>query len=189
MDLDSLKNTWRDFSVPDSRLENETAEIARKLSRGKAESSQKRLADSYVVVALMGLCVAAMSPMVFTILELPLWVAVLYGIFGLTMAVIDFWFSRKVRRENYLSLPVVTALSRVVEIRKLQRQLRMVSLSFGAVVVGSLMWEAYVENGNLPMLLGMLLGIAIGVPIGIVKWRQLVRLAKEMQDEIRDALS
>ncbi len=188
MDLDSLKSSWHNFSVSPEKVDAETREVTSRIARGKVENSQARLVVFYQKAAIFALCVMALSPNITLILHSPVWVAVVYGLYGLAMAIIDFWFARKIKRCNLMSMPVVTALAAVVNIRRLQRQLRAVGMVLGFPVVGILMCYGWSDDDGHSVFLGMIAGFIVGMFIGLRKWRQARKLSQSMQEEIREAL-
>lgn len=187
MDLDSLKSSWRNFSISDEKIDAETREATRRIARGKVETSQQRLVAFYQKASIFALCVTALSPNLYYILGCPVWVSVIYGLYGIVMAIVDFWFSEKIRKCNLLSMPVVTALSVIINLRKLQKQLRALGMILGFPVVGIIIGYAWYLSIS-DVLPGMFAGAIVGAIIGIRKWRQARKLSKSMQEEIREAL-
>ena len=88
------------------------------IKAGKITSAQHRLHWNYKRNALGGLCVAALAPMLVTTLHFQLWVAIAYGVFGLLMAFLSYDFSRSIAKTDYVSQPVVDAMSAVLAVRK-----------------------------------------------------------------------
>ncbi len=183
MDLEGLKDKWQRIAVKTDALEDGNRRLAQELASGRIRTAQRSLVDFYIKAGIIGLCVVALSPMIVTVLEFPIWVAVVYGVFGLIMSILNFCFSRRIARTSYISLPVVEALSLAVALRKKQKQLRAIGISFGLVVLLSLAVPAF-DVSNDAVYIGFLSGLAIGIPLAIVKNRRATRLARKLQEEL-----
>lgn len=99
------------------------------------------------------------------------------------MSVLNFRFSRRIARTDYFSMPVVSALSLVVDLRKKQKQLRALGLLLCLIVLGSLGWSA-LDVSNESIYIGFIAGLALGIPLAIIKMRRAVRLARKLQEEL-----
>lgn len=188
MDIDNLKSAWQSLSIQSPDTAFDSRAIGRRMAKVNPEGTQRRLADFYIKSGIFSLCVLALAPMIYTMIDFPLWVAVVYGLFGLILAILNFSFSRYVMKYDYISAPVVTSLSRVIELRKRQRCLRIFGIVCGIGVLGSLFAYA-VAPDNEPILYGMLFGLAIGLPAGIVRWRKELEITRRMQREVRSLLN
>lgn len=183
MELEELKNKWQHLSVRTDVLENDNRRLASELAKGRIQTAQRSLVDFYVKMGWAGMLVVALAPMIYVSLEFPLWVAIVYGLFGLLMSVLNFRFSRRIARTDYFSMPVVSALSLVVDLRKKQKQLRALGLLLCLIVLGSLGWSA-LDVSNESIYIGFIAGLALGIPLAIIKMRRAVRLARKLQEEL-----
>ncbi len=188
MDIDNLKSAWQSLSIQSPDTAFDSRAIGRRMAKVNPGGTQRRLADFYIKSGIFSLCVIALAPMIYTMINFPIWVAAVYGLFGLILAILNFSFSRYVLKYDYISAPVVTSLSRVIELRKRQRYLRIFGIICGICVLASLFAYA-VAPDNEPILYGMLFGLAIGIPAGIVRWRKEFEITRRMQQEVRSLLN
>ena len=85
-------------------------------------------------------------------------------------------------------MPVVSALTQAVDIRKRQKQLQAVGITLGIIVIFSLFTQALDPSSKI-ILLGMLVGLGVGIPIGLIKYRRAIALARQLQDELKSSLT
>mgnify|MGYP001133483317 CR=1 FL=1 len=172
MDLDELKNKWQSVSIRSDVLKNDNRRMASKLAAGRAANAKDQLSTFYKRTAICGLCLPALAPMLVTVLDLPVWVSVLYALLGLVMSLLNYNLARDIDKNDIMSQPVVTAISYTIRLRKRQRRLK--------AIVGldddSIVW-------------GMLIGLVVSLPIAYKRGRKAMALSKQMQNELRACLA
>ena len=188
MDLDELRNKWQNINLRVDRLDNDTRRIASELASGRVRTAQTKLANFHYRTALVGLCLPVLAPMIVTVMHFALWVAVIYAAMGIILAILNFLFARKIARSDYMSMPVVSALTQAVDIRKRQKQLQAVGITLGIIVIFSLFTQALDPSSKI-ILFGMLVGLGVGIPIGLIKYRRAIALARQLQDELKSSLT
>lgn len=181
MDIDDLKNNWRNFTPPETPSEQETRKMALDIARGRVLGSQRRLARHYVESGIAALCIIALSPTIFTVLGLPLWSAAIYAFFGILLTAINFSLVYHINHAHYLSLPVVSALSKIVALRSRLQTLHIAANILSISIIAMLVAQAVFAANGYALLIGFAIGIAIGIPIDILRWRRSKRLVRELQ--------
>ncbi len=94
MNIDKLKANWLALSVQESAVESNCKAVADKIAAGKATGMQRKLAAYYKRTVICGLMLPAMAPFLVFSLDLSVFVAVLYGLFGILMAIGNLWLYR-----------------------------------------------------------------------------------------------
>ncbi|MCM1067645.1 MAG: hypothetical protein NC418_08760 [Muribaculaceae bacterium] len=175
------------MSIDTARLDRDSGRVMSQLKAGKIKSAQSRLAAYFTRNGIFGMCLPALAPLIFVVLEFPLWVACIYAAFGLVIGCLNFELGCRVRRVNYMSLPVVTALAKVVDIHRRMVRVRVAGICTGLVLIATLM--AYsLDSDNRYMFIGFLVGLAIGVPVAWFKYRMGERLVRVLSEELHSML-
>lgn len=183
MDINELKDKWQQLSFDSDRLTADSDRVMSEIKAGKITSAQHRLALNYKRNALGGLCVAALAPMLVTTLHFQLWVAIAYGVFGLLMAFLSYDFSRSIAKTDYVSQPVVDAMSAVLAVRKRMARIRAVGIVLGCGVLTSFFGEV-IDSVDNTLLLSSCIGLGVGLTVGLLKYRQMTRLADELKAQV-----
>lgn len=186
MNIDELKSQWQELRLRVDRLEDNNIRLAQQLAAGKAVASKQQLATTYLRGAITGMILPVIAPLLVTLLEFPRWIAVCYALFGLIMSVANLCMRSYILKADYMSLPVIQALENALNIKLRMRRLRFVSMSMGAIVIASIVFELLDKNDTY-MSAGFVIGLICGLFIGIIKWRQQSRLSRRMIEELRNA--
>ncbi len=187
MNIDDLRTQWNSLSVRVDRLEQENRRLAAELATGRATTAQQRLSSRYIKHGLMGLLLPLLAPMIVYVLEMPVWVAVLYAIFGLICMTTDFAFSQYIKRTNFAVMPVVVSLENMLNIKKRQRQIQLVFIILGLLFLGLAFFPAMADRP--PLLIGGLVGLVFGLFIGLREYRQKVKLINEVLSQLRESIN
>ncbi|MBD5220463.1 MAG: hypothetical protein HDS72_09590 [Bacteroidales bacterium] len=180
MELDNLKNAWQNLNVRVDRLEEENRRTTEALSRNRAKSAQMRLADSYKRTAVLGFALPAIAPMCVRVLHMPVWVGVMYALFGLIMGALvlrAYWVTK---HTNFMSLSVVDALRQAIRLRRRQNITTTTGIVLGCVLIG--VFYSYLKVG----VWGFFIGLAVGLAIGIRKQLRQRELIREIEDALRE---
>lgn len=185
MDLEELKNTWQNLNIRVSQLEEDNRRTANALSAGRAQSAQAALAKMYKVSGCAGLLLPGFAPMIVKILGLPLWVAVIYAVFGVLMSILSFCFSAYIMRTDVINCPVVQAMKHVVAIRKYQGRIRIMGIFLGSAVLLSML-AVMLRESEIGLIIGFVGGLIIGLPVAIFKIRRQIRLTRQIQSALEE---
>lgn len=180
MELDNLKSAWQNLNVRVDRLEEENRRTTEALCRNRAKSAQTKLAESYKRTSYVGLVCLLLAPLCVKVLFLPVWVAVIYGAFGIVMGAIllrSYWVTRYT---NFMSLPIVDALKEAVKMRRRQNAVTTIGIVLGCLLLGT--FYAYLEVG----IYGFYVGLVVGLFIGIKKQLTQRQLIREIEDSLRE---
>lgn len=184
MDFDSLKNKWQSLSVDSETLERDNRRIAAELARGKTAGAQQRLARYHRNLGLKGLILPLLSYFLISTLHFPIWLAVVYGAFGVIMCFANLWLARTVAGSDYINMPVVSALRAVIRIRTFQRRIRTFGISSCFLIICSMASEILNANDNM-LHLSFFVGILIGIIVAIAQCRHSRRLVADLQNQIK----
>ncbi len=184
MELEELKNKWQSLSIKVEHLEATNRRLAKELCSRRASGVQHRLARSYRWMSMWGLLCVLFAPALYCVIHLPLWLAVIYGLFGLVMAGAYMYFSSYINRCNYISLPMVEAVEHALRIRQLQRQLLLFGICCGLVVIVPFMTLVYQMDSHAAFY-GACIGGIVGGIIGIVKEVRFFRMSRQLLAELR----
>lgn len=187
MDIEQLKSTWRLMGERIDNLERENRRMAEKLAAGKASTAQHRLAKTAMRGVYCGLLLPVLAPLLYYYLGFQIWIAVLYGIFGVIMSVANILFYRSIVKSDYMSLPLVNAMISAVKIRTNLRNIRILGISLGLAIAFSLLFDS-IERYEMSILAGMITGFICGLLIGLKKWREQTALCKAIIRELRMAM-
>lgn len=183
MDIDELKDKWQKMNFDSERLGNDTDRVMSEIKAGKITSAQHSLALNYKRNALGGLCVTALAPLLVITLHFQLWVAIVYGLFGLLMAVLSYDFADSIAMTDYVSQPVVDAMRAVVAMRKRMARIRAIGIVAGCGVLASFFGEIF-DKADDTLILSSSIGLAVGLVIGWLKYRHIKRLADELKAQV-----
>lgn len=187
MTLEELKVQWNQLSVRVDRLEEENRRLASELATGRATSAQQRLASHYTKHALIGLLLPLLAPMLVFVLDMPMWVAVLYGLLGLLCMAADLIFARYIRRSNFAILPVVNSLENMLKAKKYQRRMQIVFIIIGGFFMGGAFFPALEDEPS--VMIGALIGLIIGICCGLTLYFKKVRLINEILKELKESVN
>ena len=188
MDLDELKNKWQSVSIRSDVLKNDNRRMASKLAAGRAANAKDQLSTFYKRTAICGLCLPALAPMLVTVLDLPVWVSVLYALLGLVMSLLNYNLARDIDKNDIMSQPVVTAISYTIRLRKRQRRLKAIGMTLALMVLLSMVSQLVGLDDD-SIVWGMLIGLVVSLPIAYKRGRKAMALSKQMQNELRACLA
>lgn len=169
-------------------LDDEAVRIASNAAYSRAATAKQKLARHYYMVMAGALLLPLLSCLLVTILFLPVWVAILYALFGFVMALLNGLFARYLSRCDMMSQPIVTALSLSERIIHWQNNIFLFGFCSGLTLICLLLYYVYAVSDT-DILAGALSGLLIGVIIGVRKYRRQRRLARQIRTELRAVLS
>ncbi len=187
MNLEQLKHNWQKAKVNSDILDVDNRRLAEQLATGRVQTAQSKLVKYYRRSFVGAIMLPLISPMLVNTLELPVWAAAIYAIFGVIMAILNISFSHYIKRCDYTSYPVVTALAKAVNIARYQRYIRAFGLSTGAAVIIT-MFTIALDNSDYHLVAAFVIGLIGGCILGVIKFRRMSALTKQMQDELKSLL-
>lgn len=186
MELEELRRQWQHATIK-ADSEVDSRQTFRAAARRRADGALGHLARQYRAQAIVSLILPILAPVLVGDFHFPLWLAVLYALYGFGMMVVNFAFSRYLAGLNIIAQPVVTALAISASILRRQRNITLVSLSFAVVLIALLLWHFH-STDNIWLLAGAWTGLVAGSAIGFTKIHRKTILARKIQSELKSAI-
>lgn len=183
--LDKLREAWKNTPVSTEYLDEVARKVSGNLETRRFDSLARKLAGGYYKCLAASVAVIAMSMPMYA-LGLPLWLCVLYGLFGVVMGVVYLLFARFISRSNFLCLPVVESLERAVRIRMFQRRILICGCALALLVLVPLMAHLYNMPDGGASFWGGVTGGIIGASIGVYKEICFFRTSRQLLNSIRE---
>ena len=183
--LDQLKQQWQELNLRTDNLEVANRELSERLSRGHVTTTQQRLARDTRRWSINGLLMIILAWPLTEICNMPWWVAVIYAVFGLIMAIVIRLLSRYIESERLVDLPVTEAYERACMIRRRQWYCRIVGIICGTMVLSMMFYYMYIHD-EVEMLWASGAGLVIGLIIGLFKAFYLNRMSRQLIDDFKD---
>lgn len=184
LDLDEFKEKWKTVNLRLDKLEENNERLAARLATSRATTAQQKLARTYFLTGIVAFLLPVMSPSLVSVLDLPVWVAVVYAVFGVVMGIANICISKYISRCDYLSMPVVEALRHAVKIQQIQRTGRLAAIIVSVLII-SLLGFHLLSHEDPYITVSFVIGLVTGLALGIVKCLKMLRLAKQIQQELR----
>ena len=183
--LDGMKRQWQQLLARTADLELANKELARKLGESKLESIQDRLARRTALTGWIGLLLPVLAPLVYYQMMMPVWIAVLYGCFGVMTSMSSFMFSEYIKEEKLTEMPVARAIERASKIKRRQALLRIagIAMCLGIVILMAV-WLPTGEERE-PIIVGGSVGLAVGLVVGIRRSVIDARLARQLIQSLK----
>lgn len=185
MNIEELQNTWKQLDRRILYLESESLASARKVARRNASGTLRQLSRTYYMKAPMGYCMLLLAPVLTLVLDMPVWVAVVYAVFGVFAGTGCLMFGRHIARANFLSMPVAEAVQHIETVVRYRRMLLCVNVSLGLALV-VLLLVSLADTKFAPALWGGAAGAVLGGVIGFLNIRRQGRLIKSIQRDLAD---
>jgi len=187
MNFEEIKQNWNKAQLNIELLKQDNLRLAQQLVKCRVQTARDKLASYYIRSMSCAVLMPLLAPTLVISTHMPIWVASLYGLFGIIMGVINYLFYRYIKRCDYTSLPTVEALSMAVNIARYQRYIR----SFGIFASGALiatMFYLAIDRSEYNMVVAFIIGLAVGLALGLIKFLRMSALVKQMQNELRSLL-
>ncbi len=182
-DLEEYRKSWKHAKFDTTTLDADNRAMARRLATGKAMTTKQSLGRHYLFSFVVSLMLPVLAPMLI-IIGFPIWVAVIYGIFGIIMAVLSGSFYTYIRHMDFYSLPTVEALKNAMTLSKRTALTNIAGFSMAFAVCCSMLW-ASLDGMHDQIFYGLVLGLVAGAPIGYLRFRNRNRLVKKLRDELK----
>jgi cation transport ATPase len=187
MDLEQFKSQWQSVNIKVDRLSEANRELTQKLASQHAVSLKQKLAKKYNRIAIVGLCLPLLSFVLYYELNMPVWLCIVYAIFGLVAAYMNYNLAKFILHTDYISMPIAEAIKHAVKIRRRQRKTMMFLLFLALLVLWALFAQVYTIAPEL--MIACYIGLGIGVIIDIILSTKSFRLSKKILSELEDANS
>lgn len=182
-DIDFLKQQWNSIK-PSAGAARTLADINVK-GLDRVRTLTCKVARHHLVAAVGGLLLPPLILWLSEYMPVSLLLIICYSAFGIFCSVINFYIYRRIRRSDYVSLPVVEAAERVAAITRLIGRLRIISTILMFPVLAMLFVEM-AAVGDIYVVYGGIVGAVIGTIIAIFQWRRInrhLRLLREIFDQ------
>ncbi|MDE6276584.1 MAG: hypothetical protein K2M06_00570 [Muribaculaceae bacterium] len=187
--LERLRASWKNTTIVGTQLNEAAARVEREAAGRRSMGIAHKMAKDYMrLLWIAGLVVCLSVPL--RLVGAPLWICVVYGVFGLVMGCIYYSFARYIRKIDFMSLPVVEALEQAVRIRMLQRRILVAGIVLGLVVVIPLLmffYELDLNGSGRSTFWGGVAGGVIGGIIGFCKQLHFFRSSRKLLKTIEEA--
>ena len=186
-ELEFLKQQWSQLSKRTQGLEEANRELANRLATSRTTSIQDKLARRILVMAWVGLTLPILAPVIYYVVHMSWWVAVIYGLFGVVMSILSFTLGDYIRAVRLTDLPVKDAIERAAKIKIRQQQFRMVGIAGLVIILGLMIYQLPEGPDREPIIVGGSVGLAVGLVIGIYRYIVNARLARQLveSEELR----
>ncbi len=185
-ELDILKKQWQQVKIENDKLTEANDRLARRLADGQVSTIQDKLVRSHARLQYVGLLLPLLAILIYYQLQMPLWVAVLYALFGVVMSVLNILFVNYIKEEQLVTLPVADALRRAAVIKDRQTKLLMCGIVGGVVVLAVFFFFILDVDDSGATLLGAILGLGVGLAISIPKCLRERRMARKLYDSLNE---
>lgn len=187
MNIDKLKANWLALSVQESAVESNCKAVADKIAAGKATGMQRKLAAYYKRTVICGLMLPAMAPFLVFSLDLSVFVAVLYGLFGILMAIGNLWLYRYIVSCNFITNTIAQSLRHSLNIGKWRARLFIVGIVLGCAIL-AVMFAELIGKSSDSVVADAVCGLVIGVAVALVKYRRMRKVYRQMLAELNAAM-
>lgn len=191
MNIDELKNSWKNIELRVANLEEENRRLARKLRDNAAISYRRNLSRRY----LMAIIACIVSP--FSLIGIneqypvPMSLTLCYIAFFVVMAFSMGYSLYLLCATDYISMPTKEAMIAVTRLEILRKRHNLIGYAL-AIPLLAYMFYYFYQCGETNMMIGAIVGLVVGFIIGTCierKTRRIIRqlrdtLASELQDDI-----
>lgn len=184
--LDDLKRQWQEMQVENRRLSELNATLMEKISQGKVQNLQDKLAGSYGKMRFVGLLLPFFAVLIVKDLNLPVWYGVIYALFGVLMSILFILFVNYVKQVELTSLPVTQAVSRAAKIRKMQAQLRIFAVVCATIVLAGFFGLLWYFGASIYVIAGGVVGLIIGLSIAVPRCMRQARAAQKLYEAVNE---
>ena len=172
------------LSAKTQQLEEVNRKLAAKLANTKVKSLQQRLAARTFNIAWFGIILPVIAPLLYFELEMPWWVAIFYGAFGIAMSCLAFSFGLFVKNCRLTELPVAEAINMAYRIRNRQQINLYCGILFGVILIVTMGCAVPEGPERTTIFIGGGIGLAIGLAFSVNRCIVNARLARELIDSL-----
>lgn len=183
--LDDLKSIWQSIRVDESTLEDVNRRLSDRFSTRRVRTLQERLARRIRIIGYSGLALPLFAPVVYHVLDMPMWLAICYALFGIVMSILSILLAAYINRSELAEMPVADALRMAASIKKWMVIDRIVGIFFGIPILGSMFIEVFHSNEE-DLIFGFIAGLGVGLAIGLNRSIKDFRMIRNITECLRD---
>lgn len=180
--IDDIKSNWQSISVDTGAFSRASGSVLGALTEHRISSSQEAIVKMLKTEMCIGLALPLLAVALYAV-SIPLWVCVVYALFGLVGATAKYWLIRYAR-QPIAHLPVAEGVRRAVELRR-----RIIRVNFAIVgpmlaVVGVLLQSLF-ESSHEGAFWGGIVGFGIGCFVAYVRVRMMLRRTRRLVESLK----
>ena len=179
--LNEIKSLWSRLHADNEALREANRRLSAQLSRHRVSTLQSRFSRRFIFYCLMALVLTLSSPILVTVLDFPVWMAVVYGGYGLIMFTLNTLLKHYIDAYNLSLMPVAEALLRATKIKIHYQQTRLIGF---ATCVPVLIGFFYCITDDPYMYIGAGIGLCVGFSIGITRLLTDLRYTRKIIDSV-----
>ena len=180
MTIDNIKDKWHSLETPS--LSEGSPEDFQKVQRTAIErgkTAYARMSARFMRLGIIAFAVAVAAIPACQELGLSGWSISLYVVTMLLLGTLKIAVSRRMRKTDVFSLPVVEAATELIRIRRFSARMRMAGFVVALPALSVLFME-FAQSSDRGMIYGAVAGAAAGVVIAIVSGIQIRRNFRKM---------
>lgn len=164
--LEKLKDIWNKAKIDNDLLQQTNRELSEKLATAKAGTLQDTFARRIRNISFICFLLPVLAPTLYFILPFPLWVSIIYSLYGIVCFVIGYKLYRYINACSLATMPVIQAVTRAAKIRIYYIRVRIVCLLLGLPIIVMLMVLFY-DMGEVSIMIGAIIGLVVGLILGV----------------------
>ncbi len=180
--LDNLKQQWQQMEVRIDQLADANRRLSEQLAKEKTKTIQTQLTDRISHLSWCGLILVGLAPIMYYELALPLWVCVLYALFGLAETIIQQNFASYIRDESLIEMPVAQAVCRAAKIKIRMQRSAAVGYVFAIMLIAAIAFSYPNIADRNAAFIGGAIGLALGSIFGLRRLRNNLRIANRLNN-------
>lgn len=184
IDVEKIKSDWASLKIENEKLQQANVALTHRLAGERIRSNQSKLAKAHRI-GYMGFLFPLLAVMMHYAFDASVGLCVLYSVFGVLCGAYDLWFMDFVRDQDYMSMPVVEAISHATKVVKYQNRATIVGIAAMVVVLVPMFYEM-ADFGDVNIMWGGIAGLVIGGAIGTVQCLRNHRYARRLLREIKN---
>lgn len=184
--LNKLKEIWQQNEPSVDSLEDVNRRFSTCLSRTRVQSLQENLYKRTLRTGYIGFILPLLSPLLFFVLHLPVWFAIVYGIFGVVAGTMSSVLAEYIKRFDLMALPIEDALLRAASIRRKMLIQQISDSTLGVVLLATMLFQINILPDRLPLMVGFFIGLALGMAYSIPKMIKNFRIIRQMMDSLKE---
>lgn len=187
MNIDELKNSWKNIELRVSHLEDENRRLARKLRNNAAMSYRSNLSRRYIM-AIIACIVAPFSLIgINEQTPLPMLLIVGYIVFFVVMALLMGYTLYRLRTTDYISIPTKAAIVAVTQLEIMRKRHNLIGYALAVPLLSYIFYFLY-QVGHRGMIVGAIVGLVVGFIVGVFIDRRTRRIIRHLRDTLASEL-
>lgn len=187
MNIDELKNSWKNIELRVSHLEAENRRLARKLRNNAAMSYRSNFSRRYIM-AIIACIVAPFSLIGINVqTPVPISLIVCYVVFFIVMALLMAYTLYRLRKTDYTSIPTKETMVAVTQFEIMRKRHNLIGYAL-AVPLLSYMFYYFYQVGQREMIVGAIVGLIVGFIVGLFIESRTRRIIRHLRDTLASEL-